>query len=543
MNERKAMPDSIMSHQEWIRGVGGVHAVEKNQQLLAIDEVFYAYTSKVGLRDGRGRAPVVYRSNAMRDDRSEKQLLGALHDALAKWYASAPTKDGKTLELYKQTLKAYNPSNPDLPPLSALEMELQQARLGVLYLFSNLNVRVLCAEEVAGILFNSVKLALLETHDIEAVDAPFLRAGMSSAATEFVKDKMKEVATTGGGIAEKAIRSNVLSKDDVEYSRFEAVLRAAIYKIWRTVVNFMEGARDKFVSVIGGYWEDPNELIALVVEVLMNQYLPAIIPLYATTKALINDIGGLLQDSVDALIQYIQKRSVAFSEWGASIIDGVHRGNAWMLGNKIVKTISDSVSLALIVAGGPAGSAARKVKNVVVAMAMGIAKICYRTWECRRLQAFCREAKLRYTKSGLSSGQVSQANAALSIDVKRFDEWFFSCARSVPAIAALTLSSRICGGKYVQLRMSDGGRDIRGSEYDRGSSYMNYLASIAQRYIKQSGLNPSFGNEQLNAIMSSWNSVVAKFSVPPGGFQINPKFAKTDVTIGTRELAGYRALR
>lgn len=517
------MTGSIMSHQEWFRAVGGVHAVEKDKQLLAIDEVLYAYSKAA-------KAPVVFRSRWKTDAGDQRQLLGALQNALAKWYAGVPAKADNA---YTATLKIYRQFHPEIPSLSPLEIELQHARLGVLYLFSNLNPRLFYAQDVASIVFGSIDIALDQTDKMSAVDAPFVDAGMSKPVAHFIKGKGTAVMTEGASIAEKVARSGKVENDH----EIRSAVRRVIHRIWRFIVDFAEAVTDKLNGVLRSYLEDPSQIFELMVDIVMKQVVPKMVPFYSAAKDLVKDMSGLLENGVFALIEYIKRGAVSFSQFGAAIIGGINRGRAWMLGNDVLRAIADSVSLPLSLIGWPGN----KVKDMVVSAAMTIAKICYRTWECSRFKSFCREAKRRYDEGGFATNGVVNSDAALSIDARSFDEWFFASARAVPIIAALTLSSRVCGGKYTHLRMSDSGKNIDQNEYNRGAAYLDSLASDARRYIEKSRFDLMIGCGQIKALVESWKRVIDGPSIPPGGMRINPRFVEQKHTFNSRALADYKS--
>ncbi|UPG84774.1 hypothetical protein L2Y94_15820 [Luteibacter aegosomatis] len=106
--------------------------------------------------------------------------------------------------------------------------------------------------------------------------------------------------------------------------------------------------------------------------------------------------------------------------------------------------------------------------------------VVWKIYDLTRMKRFSAEAR-DYLASGDGVGAFHRRPQA-------FNRWYRSAALAVPAVAAITLGSKLCGDPMHLLRLFDTeGRLVPQAAYDRGSDYLLRLGRESERYLGQLG--------------------------------------------------------
>ncbi len=356
--------------------------------------------------------------------------------------------------------------------------QLENARLGVIYLLGNL--------QVDSNLFNVVLEGGLNAASgvLGYAGASKSSGGLGSAVASAVDTNVKTAMIPGGVIlnaAEGAAwETKVTPANRALAQRVKAWFTEFARKVWTTL-------KEKF--------SDPALTFSAVknlVNVCMSVFLEAAAPFVS---------GGL--DVAKGLVNTIDAAFVRFRAWlqgkrvelakghPTVVVDSIKRAMTQSLFHGLYQVLKGAGDMALTVAT----AGASMIVKVIVALGEMLIKMIWRMVEISHMDKVFREAAAFWRNR--------DAGDALHRRPFEFTHWYRKAALTSPALAILTLNSGICGDKMVYLSMfTDGGRQISTNEFKQGARFIDNLKPWGAEYLGNSGYSFRSSSQMVGQLLT-----------------------------------------
>ncbi|MDF3980979.1 hypothetical protein P3W23_03045 [Luteibacter sp. PPL554] len=143
--------------------------------------------------------------------------------------------------------------------------------------------------------------------------------------------------------------------------------------------------------------------------------------------------------------------------------------------------ILDVASLVATAATGPVLAVSQSIFGVMTSAVSEVARLAIRLYEIYVTREFIVSAKTHDAAVGSPS--------SIHRDPERFDAWYGAAVQRVPAIAAATIRSGICGDKMRFLQMIDAkGTPMSPSDYRKAFAYLTEIGKQATHVMNQCGV-------------------------------------------------------
>lgn len=390
------------------------------------------------------------------------------------------------------------PNAPDrlADSLQFLENQLYEARLGTLYLFSNLKVSGGYVDDILSVLTTGVPLA---------VD----KFGATAAAAAAAAFKPASTAVSGGPAVGRIEDPNrrITPSGETQANTLLAVIEAQVAKIWQSVKNFVcdiaRTAGNAGLDLIRDALKQPHELVKQIATIIMSILASPANAVYVAGKTTMQGIVEVFDSAIMTLVTALRAHSASIRKgYAQAIVDGVHVAAAVRGGNGIA-----NIGIGLLTLPLSAVPAAGPVVKAVLSMVRSAAFLFFRLYESCMLERLSGEARQKLEEGGyMRYGRFSpgaECHNALPHDAKAFDSWFRPYAVCVPSVSSLVLASRVCGSRDVYLNLCvEGGEVLSPAAYASGVDYLGHLAHVAEMYLKNSGLQFDYGKTWLTGHMA-----------------------------------------
>jgi hypothetical protein len=442
------MPFELISNDAWKKATSSTFSV-RSKSLKALDGALQTH-----------------------DKLKTQQTLNAVRAALDAWkgekgadYAgSARNRNGAVFQL--ERMLAANGADTDAAfgggPLAFQERALN-ARLGVLYLFGNVEVETsiwpMIAEGVAGVLSNTLNYAGIKADSGGLGNQVANSLNTAQGQIQPTLTQAKDVATAGKLAAKTPMQQPVYVKTappvpprpvrvtaPVPDPSFLMKLREGVTALWNKVVAFFR-ARFTGLDVLRHLAIQSQAIIGTIVSAVAENAAPFL-------------SAGI--DMTKGILKMADVAHARLSEW-------------WTGRNVVVApghptTVLGSINCAMARSGfeglwqfskGAANAGVSTVTmgagallNLFAALFEAIVRIVLRLIESGKISSFLTEARTHWTARANGDALVRRPAA--------FARWFADNALMVPALGILTLNSGICGDKMVYLSMYTQGTTLRG---------------------------------------------------------------------------------
>jgi hypothetical protein len=392
------------------------------------------------------------------------------------WEKSVRNKDGAFKELGERL---------DAEPVSNFyTKDLMHTRLGVLYLFSGMDVK-------SGIFDVIVDSGLNFVGNV---------AGAGGALTS--SNTGAAVATALGTAVGSAqvIRSEALiqvTPSSSNNSKLSAMLKSIgtqlesyARQIWdHLTAMFKKDASKSWIDFAGDWWSR----ITGVINTVLNQIGVSAAPFVGAAFDIVQGSARTVKACYDRYVTYSLSKGVDMNDGHpAVVVKSIELTMNLAIGSGLYQALRGAVTTGVNAAGAGAGA----ILSMVVSGCELIAKFVYRLWESSKMKAFFEDCKDRYAKfktaKAIADDDVMHSGVA-------FGAWYRTAAYTLPCLSALALSSGLTGDKMMYLSMFKDQKDlapakpgqfvnpISQSEFDRGVAYIDHLKEAAKGYLSDSG--------------------------------------------------------
>ncbi len=333
---------------------------------------------------------------------------------------------------------------------------MQNARLGVVYLWQGTEVKASTIEAVIGTIARKTGtyLGVIDAPPTEAAETPDLWTRIKGWAEDFVAKVWAKVKEVFGDIAELGGH----------------IKKVAVYlakEVFKEAAPIIGSA----VGLVEGLWK--------------------------ATVAFCEKLGNWIKGYGVRLVHGHPQ----------TLVRGIDRALNRALLEGLYETAKSSLLLGLNIAGAGAAVAASIIEKVADVIEK-VTKMIWRFAERCIIRAFSADAKEFWNARGES--------CAIHLDSMRFDNWLKGATNKVPVIAAVTLGTGIAGDKMRFLQMYTGHGDvISQSEFDAGVAYLDQMKRTGSRVMERSDLEFESKDAMISGLLKlakSHDEVKAKTS-------------------------------
>ena len=356
--------------------------------------------------------------------------------------------------------------------------QLQNARLGVIYLFGHL--------QVDSNIFN----VLLEG-GLNAAGGVLGYAGASTSSGGLGSSLASSVSTN---LTTAMIPGKVIL-DAAEGAAYETRITPATRPLAERVKAWFTEFARKVWETVKEKFSDPTLTFAAVknlVNVCMSSFLQTAAPFVSggidITKGLVNTIDA-------AFVRFrawLQGRKVELSKGHPTVVvSSIQRAMTLSLFEGLYQMLKGAGDIA----ASTFTAGASMIIKVVVALSEMLIKMIWRMFEISHMDKVFRQAAAFWR--GRESGD------ALHKRPFEFTHWYRKSALNSPALAILTLNSGICGDKMVYLSMfTDAGRQISTTEFQQGARFLDDLKPWGAEYLGNSGYSFRSSSEMVGKLLT-----------------------------------------
>ena len=475
-------------YQAWLQDLGGMHALYREPLLMDVHAALQRYCNARDGVPGYGDEPV-------------NQVLGQLREALTVYVGPVPSVDPLASREKQAAARLSTILFGDLH--RTLSHDRQEMREAIVTLFGNTIVSAAWMSNIASLLIDTAKVGLRGL-DIPGPDgkAFTLMSKIEQGASQFA---VKAPAAGFGvdrvldltiGVGSKALANELAGSSGAgDAAQGPFVAEAGIWAQVSNFVNEISEAVSAFlarlfssykagvINYVKSYTTDLQKLLTTAVEVIVRQVLPSFTMSYVSIVALKDQLPQLLKTAVKPLLEYFSNRHAHFSGGAArDLISGARLAQVFMGADGVFQV---GQTFAVWGTATVATPNAGLILKSLMSIGRNLARLCLQFWEYTMLRTLCREASAFALSGDRTETRVALAWPAPAEDA--FTTWFKPYARWVPSVAAIVLSSGICGAKHAWLELG-GLLSIDPAVFAQGGNYLESLAAQGRRYIAQSGL-------------------------------------------------------
>ena len=380
---------------------------------------------------------------------------------------------------------------------------LENTRLGVLYLFANLE----CDESI-------FKIALGGAVDVATGALDF--SGASTA-----KDVLGKLKTPASVLAEEAesrivtrekpreVMSHNLLQEPPTPPPLTGALRAAwetikeavldyAKKIWAAICDGIGGLGGKLMATI----ENPATMelsggaipgmLRKVCDVLIAHFFASIAPFVSGALDIAKGVSKTLSAGAAKFKEWWSGRRVVLMKGHpATIVEAIRKAMWMSVGEGMYETLKGTAKIAI----DAAAAGASAIFSLIVTICEAVGKAAMRIYEVVKMRGFFREARQLWT--------VRAEDNALHKQPIAFNQWFKGHVLSVPVLAVLALNSGIVGDKmhFVQM-FRDDDSVIGQSQFDHACSYVDGLKQWGSGYLGKTGFEFSSKDPMTAGLLS-----------------------------------------
>ncbi len=384
--------------------------------------------------------------------------------------------------------------DPLAESLQFLETQLYEARVGTLYLFSNLTVSGYYVEDAAKLLVTGATQALGQVGGV---------AGLAS----LVKDTSAKGYNTWAACRVEAVTAGTAGPGGAETKNLLSVVASEVARIWQKVKDFLcevaGTVKAAYREFVRNAFEKPHQLIMQIATAILAIVSQPVFALYSAGRTIKDGIMEVFDMAIKTLVSRLRARSVSIRKgFAQALVDGVGVGAAMRAGNGVA-----NIGLGLLTLPLSAMPAAGPLIKGMLTMVQCAAFLFFRVYESCMLEKLSGEARRQLETGGyMRYGHFtpgSECRNALPHDAKAFDSWFHPYAVCVPAVSSLVLASRVVGSRDVYLNLcGDSGEVVSPGAYAKGVDHMERLVHVAEVYLKNSGLEFNYGKTWLTGHMA-----------------------------------------
>jgi hypothetical protein len=484
------LPLKVVDHDEWLKGTSKLFA-RRSEALQSVDSALLAYQ----------RQPTAEKLERLRRAFTLWKLT-KLGDA-SPWKGGGRDKN-QLVTLLDQQLNGQGDTDILNPTLEFMRPDLVNARRGVVYLFSHMDID----DSIFKVVVNGALDLTTASIDYSSAQLQLSNAGLSDslgrASTGLGAAKSSGLPGTAADKAEDKLRGGPKSLEGTSIDWGAQTVSAAwigypakqptdsrLLRIWQQVHTWiLEMAQKIYAAIrekVKTAWDDKAGTALQTIPGLLRKLVDFLVGKFLATAAPV--IGGVL-DLAGGVLKTVTAAADKYKEWlvgrnvellgghPGTIVEAIRNAMWLSVGEGLYSTLKGSVKLGLDI--GAAG--ASTIASLVISVAEALATTIWRIVEIARMRSFFTQAREQWLA-------IDEANS-LHLRPIEFNNWYKGYALTIPALAVLTLNTGLCGDKMRFLKMfKDNTYVISQSEFDRGVGYVDKLKVWGSKYLEDAGFS------------------------------------------------------
>jgi hypothetical protein len=464
------LPD-VVPYDEWLRGTSATLQI-RSSALKELDQQILLYF----------RNRTVYQFHRLVSAFKLWQDSVGTGDA----WKDASRNGSKYFTLLDQQLRGKGDTDAAAGAQDFMTPALINSRLGVLYLFGNL--------EIEDDMFQVLLEGAFEITNVGLGFAPEANVAASKAAEVLDNSLVQKSASLALEQVQKKIKrqkdptlvsSNQLTISTVTLPALGGAARR-LYEAIRAKVE--EGAKklwDMIREKVADIRNDPGgfaldtmpALLRKLVNVLCGKLFATLAPFIGAGLDLAKGIANTVDSSITKYREWVQGRDVQLlAGHPGTIVEAIRRAMKLSIGSGVYDLVKGGASLGLQFASQGAST----IVDAVVSIMETLAKVIWKIVEIKRIQRFCEQAKefwdARMQRDALHTRPIA------------FNSWFKRYAVPIPALSVIALNSGICGDKMHFLAMyKDDETIVTQAEFTAGCKYVDSLKVWGSSYLGDAG--------------------------------------------------------
>ena len=409
------------------------------------------------------------------------------------WKASVRNKD-KAFEELGQRL--------DLEPVQNFyTKDLMHSRLGILYLFSEMEVE-------SGLFEVIVSGGLNLAGNVANVGGTFTASQDGAALATAIGTELGSLQVISSEALKMEAKPPAASNPKLSsiLNSIKTHLESFAKQIWDHLTSmFKKDANKSWIDFAGEWWSR----ITGVINAVLNQVAQSAAPFVGAAFDIVQGTAKTIKACYERYQTYTRAKGVDMNDGHpAVIVKSIERTMTLGIGEGLYQALKGAATVGATAASAGAGA----ILSIIVAGCELIAKVVYRLWEGSKMKAFFADCKDRY-KHHKSASKISDDDLLHS--GVAFGAWYRAAAYTLPCLSALALCSGMTGDKMMYLSMFKDQKDlvpvkpgefmnpISQSEFDRGVTYIDKLKKTSKGYLSDSGFKFSSTDKVVEGLLRS----------------------------------------
>jgi hypothetical protein len=368
----------------------------------------------------------------------------------------------------------------------------RHARLGVLYLFSQMSV----STNVFGM--------LLDTASGVASGAFNFNLSASTMLDSKV-DSLSGIGKLGaqggqkmlGAIEKRAETALGNAASGVAFGTEDPKSKAIVWTktdpkteqtLWECLKDFAQSVIDALIEKFGSL-QTYASVITQAIKYIVTQISAQAGAFFNDAVTTLGGVDKMVKGFGSRLVSAYRMSSVKLIEgYPAAVVDAIHRSMTLSGLEGLVQTARGAGGIALNVV--TAGAA--QLASIIMTALDKLARIIWRCAEISEMKKVFATSRDEYKAGALYEKALAEGRQAaappLHARPSDFAQWFRKHATSVPALASLTLTTGICGDKMTYLAMfNDDGAAIKKESFIEQAGSIDALKPWGSDYLARSG--------------------------------------------------------
>ncbi|MFK8080537.1 MAG: hypothetical protein AB8B97_09655 [Granulosicoccus sp.] len=384
-------------------------------------------------------------------------------------------------------LRGVGDSDEALGVIDFMRPEMEHARLGAVYLFSNLK----CDDSLFSVaLEGSLDLAKAALK-YEDIDYNKTAASVAAGAADQGVRRIESAILGREGKSPKTSSTQLLQAVEPPMSerlrQIWQTIRDKVLEFSAKIIEAIEKKLNEIRDKVSTMAKNPSDaimdnlgpILRKLVDALTSRFLSDAAPFIGAGLELVGGIIKTLDAGVTKFKEWLSGKEVMLAKGHITVIvESIQRAMTLSIGSGLFSTLKGGISLGSQFMTAGAAALVSLISSIIEA----VVKTIWKMIEISRIRAFFKEAK------GLWESKHSAD--ALHKRPIAFNQWFKSYSLSLPVLSVIALNSGITGSRmtFLQMYKSDS-TIISQSQFDKGANYLDGLKNWGSEYLKDTGFS------------------------------------------------------
>ncbi|MFC4729748.1 hypothetical protein [Coralloluteibacterium thermophilus] len=477
----------------------------------------YAQWKKLTWRTFSVRAPQLKLLDAAIKAYTERRSdasLKAVRTALDGWKQSKGPGDAwkkssrdrnDAIKLLDAQLSGKGDTDVALGAKEFMAPALVNARLGVLYLFGNLD----CDDSVFKLVLHGAMDVTTSTLSLPSVDGDAAKTaskviGNARMPVGLVAEKLESKLREQSG-RKKVVSSSQLGTaaspppTDPLLRRAWEFIRSKVQdfaeRMWKLICEKLTALQNKIKTMAA----NPSDallgtmpkLLRALCDQLVGQFLKTAAPFISGGLDIAKGVASTLDAGYTKFREWLDSRDVALMAGHATtIVQAIRRAMWFSVGEGLYDTLKGTAKLAV----DAAAAGASALMGIIISICEIVAKTIWRIVEVLRIRGFLSQAQAYW--------EIRNESNALHHRPIAFNAWFKSNALTLPALSVLALNSGVVGDKMHFLKMfKDDDTVMSQSAFNAGCTYLDGLKVWGSDYLEDAGFSFSSRDKVVEGLL------------------------------------------